>query len=366
MGLAGSKRFAERRRRMDLLLRITGAAVVLAAIIDIFFTVLFPGSGYGPIRKPVGGVVWQVFRFLGNLTGGRRRRWVLSFSGPVLIGATMMVWFALLVVGWAMIYKPALGTGIRANSGVTDTSWTTALYVSGFNLTTLGVGDVAPSAAPYRILSVIQAGFGFAFFSMSIAYFLSVYSSLTGRNAFAQGLHHLSGRTDDAAELLACLADGADLSSVREHLASKAEFVREIYQTHRFYPVLRYFHYTEPFYALPRMLLVMLDTVTLIRSALNQEQYSRLIASPALNDFFETAKVLLEERVPHSKPRPPSQAEQAQWRQRYSAALRRMEAAGIRVRSGAEDYVALRAEWHQPVYDLAKSMLHQWDVIEQN
>lgn len=60
---------------------------------------------------------------------GQRRRNLLSYNGPVLITVALAVWLLLLVVGWAMIYKPALGTSIRASSGVTDTGWATALYI---------------------------------------------------------------------------------------------------------------------------------------------------------------------------------------------------------------------------------------------
>ena len=145
------------------------------------------------------------------------------------------------------------------------------------------------------MLTIIEAGQGGAFFGMVITYFLSVYSELASRNAFAQGLHHLTGRTGSAAELLARLADGADLDTVGQHLSSKAEFLRQIHQTHRFYPVLRYFHYREPHYALPRILLIALDTATLVRSGLDRERYARLLRSPALEDLCESAMILLLE-----------------------------------------------------------------------
>ena len=126
--------------------------------------------------------------------GGQRRRNLLSFSGPVLFTISFMAWLMLLVIGWAMIYKPALGADITASSGPTDPSWATAIYYSGFNVTTLGVGDVSAKTALYRLLTVTEAATGFAFFSLVITYFLSVYSELTSRNAFAQGLHHLTGQ----------------------------------------------------------------------------------------------------------------------------------------------------------------------------
>ena len=42
-----------------------------------------------------------------------------------------------------MIFKPALGSAVQASSGPTDAGWATAFYFSGFNLTTLGVGDLS-------------------------------------------------------------------------------------------------------------------------------------------------------------------------------------------------------------------------------
>jgi hypothetical protein len=302
------------------------------------------------------------------MSTGQRRRNLLSYSGPVLITTTLAVWILLLVLGWAMIYKPALGTAIRASSGPTDTGWATAVYYSGFNLTTLGVGDLAATTSAYRLLTIVEATLGFAFFSMVITYFLSVYSSLTSRNAFAQGLHHLTGKSDDAALALVRLADGPDLSTAQAHFSSKAEFLRQVYQTHRFYPVLRYFHYREPCYALPRILLIALDAATLVRSALDQDRYARMIGSAALDDLFEAAMSLTHELTPGVERRPPSAADAAAWRRRYAAAAARLADAGLQLRpdadAGAEDYVALRAEWDRPVRELAAAMLYEWDAIE--
>lgn len=353
---------------MDAFLQIAGSVLVFIVLLDVFFTVLFPASGHGPIRKPLARWIWHVFRLIGKMTSGQRRRNILSYSGPILITVTLAVWFLLLVIGWAMIFKPALGTGILASSGTTDTGWANAMYYSGFNLTTLGVGDLSPNTDSYRMLTVTAAAVGFAFFSMVITYFLSVYSSLTNRNAFAQGLHHLSGNTDDAAELLARLADGADLSEARQHLSSKAGFLRQIHQTHRFYPILRYFHYREPYYALPRILHTALDTATLIRSALDQERYARVIHSPDLNTMFDAAMMLMHELTSDAQPSPPSKQEVKIWRERYLAALPRLADAGLHIRvdtvAGADEYVTLRTMWDRPVHKLAETMLYEWGTIK--
>ena len=353
---------------MNLLIQIIGAAVVTLMLLDVFFTVLFPASGHGPVRKPLAWTVWHVFHLLSIMTAGQRRRNLLSYSGPVLFTINFMAWLVLLVIGWAMIYKPALGAEITASSGLTDPSWVTAIYYSGFNVTTLGVGDVSAKTGLYRLLTVTEAATGFAFFSLVITYFLSVYSELTSRNAFAQGLHHLTGQTGDAAELLARLADEPELTTVRNHLSSKADFLRQIYQTHRFYPILRFFYYRESYCALPRILLLALDTATLVRSALDSEHYSRLLRSPSLDDLFEGAMCLMRELSDSVPPRKTLPAEFEAWRKRYWAAVARLSRTGVIIRSdrdaGAEEYVALRGQWNQPLREMAAMMLCEWEAIE--
>lgn len=353
---------------MAVILSILGTMVVLVTLLDVFLTVLYPASGRGPIRKPLARCVWHGFRLIGGMTTGQRRRDLLSYSGPVVISVTLVAWLVLLVAGWAMIFKPALGSAVQASSGQTDTGWATAFYFSGFNLTTLGVGDVSPRSGLYRLLTITEAAVGFAFFSMVITYFLSVYSNLTSRNAFAQGLHHLTGNTDDAAELLARIADGSDISAARQHLSAKAGFLREIHQTHRFYPVLRYFHYREPYYALPRILLTALDTATLMRSALDRDRYAREIESPAMGELFEAAISLMHGLMPDAQLQQPSADEVSVWRKRYADGLARLAQAGLQVRddleAGADKYVALRSEWNGPVRELAAGMLYEWSSIE--
>lgn len=352
---------------MDLLCQAAGGVIVLLALLDVFFTILFPASGHGPLRKPLAAAVWRGFWLIGVTTKGQRRRNLLSYSGPVLFAVTSTAWFAVLVVGWAMIFMPALGSGITASSGPMHPGWATAIYYSGFNLTTLGVGNLAADTGLYRLLTITEAALGAAFFGMAITYFLSVYSELTSRNAFAQGLHYLTGQTGDAAELLARLADGPDLTPVREHLASKAEFLRQIYQTHRFFPVLRHFYYREPYYALPRILLIALDTVTLLHSALDREHYARLLRSPVLDDLYESAMSVARELSGSGRAQVTPPADDA-WRRRYQAAVARLAEAELVVRkdteAGARDYIARRASWEPSVRRVATLMLYEWEAIE--
>lgn len=359
----------ERHSISTLLLTLGGTALVLLVLADVFATVLFPASEHGPIRTPLSLGSWAVARVVASRLSGQRRRDVLSYFGPLLIGLTLVVWLVLLVVGWAMIYMPALGTQIVATSGAADTGWATALYFSGFNITTLGVGDLAATTAPYRLLSVLQAAVGFAFFSMAITYFLSVYSGLARRNAYAQGLHDLSGGTGDAAEILARLTGEGSQGALSDHLSGKAAVLREIHQSIRFYPVLRYFQYREAHYALPHILRVALDSVALLRTALDPGRYATHLRGAGIEELRRAATTLLRELAAAPEGAVGSPDPDAS-RRRYFEARERLAQAGAHVRADAEagagEYVALRSEWDGDLRALADSMLHEWDGPEQS
>jgi hypothetical protein len=160
---------------MGALTQAAGALLVLAVLQDVFFTVLFPGSGRGLLRRPLARVTWAVVRTVARrVRDPDRRRRLLGYSGPVQITVGLAAWIVVLVAGWAMVFQPALGTGVVGSDGHTDPGWATAFYYSGYTLTTLGLGDVVAATGLYRLLTVAEAVIGFATVSMAITYFLSV------------------------------------------------------------------------------------------------------------------------------------------------------------------------------------------------
>jgi hypothetical protein len=98
---------------MGALTQAAGALLVLAVLQDVFFTVLFPGSGRGLLRRPLARVTWAVVRTVARrVRDPDRRRRLLGYSGPVQITVGLAAWIVVLVAGWAMVFQPALGTGV--------------------------------------------------------------------------------------------------------------------------------------------------------------------------------------------------------------------------------------------------------------
>jgi hypothetical protein len=219
------------------------------------------------------------------------------------------------------------------------------------------------SSNGYRLLSVVEAATGFAVITLIITYFLSIYSALPGRNAFAMKLHHRSLRTDDAAVVIAALVTDSP-ETVREHLEDTADFMRETTHTTRAYPVLRYFQYVDDYYSLPLMLLSALDTLALVGSTLDRDEHDGLPRTSALDEMSLAAEGLLHELV--RAPSAPAPTEQAteQWRQRQAEAVAVLRERGVAARSddeAVEEYVRLRSTWDHHLAVLAENMAHEWD-----
>lgn len=352
----------------DLLQWAVGALLVVAVLQDVFSTVLFPGSGHGILRRPLSRWVWGAFRTVAHRLDGERRQDLLAYSGPVLIAVNLAAWILLLTVGWALVFHPVLGTQIMASNGPTDRGWATALYYSGYALTTLGVGDVVARSDLYRLLTVTEAAIGFATLTMAITYFLSVYSALTQRKVSAGQLHHRTYGTGRASLLLAGMGHDGGLPRATDELTTMGAALQHALETHAAYPVLRYFHQRQVYYSLPRMLLVALETETILRSVLDPAHYRQLLGSPSLAGLRGAADQLLDGLVPQAASVPAGREEAEQWSRHGADAWDQLRAAGLHVRTdsdaAAREYVTLRSQWDSRVRRLADTMVYEWSTIE--
>lgn len=350
-----------------------GVGLVFVALSDIFLTVLYARSGASLLSDRLHKGVWHLFRRAARALPGYNGR-LLAYAGPSLLVLTVLLWVLLLLVGFALIVYPALGSAIRASSGGAATGFAAALYYAGFSLTTLGTGDVVPLSAFYRLLTVFMAAVGFSVLTLSLTFFTSVYSALVRRNTFALGLHHRTSGTADAAVLLTRLGPGGDFSDARSKLTTMAEEMINLYESHHFYPVLHYFRFQESAYALARIALLTLDTATLIRSALNERAYPSLVRSSAVAALWGGGVQLLEGMSASFLPQPrPGTAEELEreteqlWRAHYEQAAEKLRAEGIAVvedvAAGADKYVALRRQWGAYVVAFAEYMAYAWDEV---
>lgn len=341
-----------------------GIFLIVLMLDDLFFTVLFPGANHGLVRMLINRVGWRVFATISQLVG-KYRHAVLSFAGPVLITAHIVVWVVLFIAGYGLVYWPVLGNAIHGISGINASSFIAAVYYSGFDFTTLGTGGIVPLTGPYRLLTITEAVLGFSTITLVLTYFQSVYSAIVGRNAFVLGLHSSTARTGSPAELLVGIGPAGDFSTATVALSRMGSDLLHVFESHRAYPILRYFHFPSGYKSLPYMLFVMLDTAALIRSALDPSQYRSVIESSAttqvweggLHEIDELLATLIPRRLYNETKRSDSERE-AWWADHYRQARTRLEEAGIStepdVEHGTRRYIELRRHYDAQIVALTR------------
>jgi len=351
--------------------QVVGAALFAVVLLDVFLTVLYARMGASLLAGRLAKLTWGGVR-TASAPLGERQGVVLSFCGPAILVLLVTAWTAGLTLGAALFIHPALGTGIRSSTdGPTPTDFVTAVYAAGNSLSVVGAGEFGPRTTPYRLLYWFNSLVGMSVLSLTLTYLMQLYSALRERNILGLKLHLATGETGDAAELLALVGPHGEFDTAL--LSEAAAEVAAAKEGHHFYPVLFYFRFDTPIYAVSRVCLVALDAVTLIRTALT-ERYATVQQSAPVEQLERGAMKLLESlnrnflgvTMPNPPPEPDRETRQ-RWIRRYAAAVHRLREAGIETSdemAGADQYVAIRARWDRHIDALAPAMAYHPHEID--
>ncbi|WP_237607326.1 potassium channel family protein [Roseimaritima sediminicola] len=271
-----------------------GTLLVLLGIFETFLAVLHPRAVVGPLT----GVVVRVHHVVCRVVLGHEGR--LTFCcGPLLIVFQILCWATTLLLGVALIAWPHLGNGIMTSAHeMPDTNFLNAVYYAGFNLTTLGMGDLVPKTDSMRIVTITVSGLGFSFFTLVLAYVISIYSTLAGRNQFADEIAYRTARTGDTSAYLQSYFRSQNWELLYQDLFTLASKMAEMLESHHFYPALHYFRFNESRYAMTRMLGFCLEAATLLRA---MEQHgvlpANIPAEPADRLWFASMQMLKDTKT---------------------------------------------------------------------
>jgi hypothetical protein len=367
---------------MYLLMQVLGALLMAATLLDVFLTVLYARVGTSVFSNRLARQMWRGVWAIGEVFPKRRRGVVYSFCGPLILVALVSLWTLLLAVGAALVIYPRLGTSVQASGGeATPKDFFTALYAGTSALSVVAAGNFSPRTPGFKLFYVACSGVGVCIFPLTLTYVLQIYAALLRRNVTVLRGHLATAESGDAADLLGGLGAGGDFGDARDWLSTMGVGVADLNEAHHFYSLLMYFRFREPFYSVTHLLLVMLDSVSLTKSGLDDRRYARLKESAAMAELWRSSMHLLTEVGPTLLPKrlrgalekPASDERREMWRRRYFAGLRRLRNAGIATiadeDAGVKSYMALRAQWDRHIVTLAQYMafdLHEVDPAGSN
>ncbi|HYY98462.1 MAG TPA: potassium channel family protein [Pyrinomonadaceae bacterium] len=354
-----------------------GVALLILVAYDVYATVLHSSARYGPVGEGLNRAVWRVARKCAFSIGRKRRHWLLNAVGPALMPLLIVTYIALLTLAFALVYVPHVPDNFIISGPKGDPAWLNALYFSGCTLTTLGYGDIVPSTGGLRFVALVEAASGFALISLAITYLLAVYTALERKRTVALSLYHQAGEGADAAGYIAHHFLEGRFYGLRDALRTSTRDIQSLLESHVEHPVIHYFHPVEVYRSLPRILFLLLETCSVIRTSLDREESADLRNFPEVRTLEASARYVLNQLVEslelerRMRPRRPvgneAEEDERRWRRRFKQTIARLEESGIKTRddkgSAWEEYRAQREEWESKLERLSLYLGFDWEEV---
>ena len=274
---------------------IFGLLCCLGVMLDAFQTIILPRrpSGRFRITRLFYIATWTPWVwFAEHLCTRKVRDQFYSIYGPGSLLLLLVLWAALLVTGFGLIYF-ALGTPLADpfnNRSSLLFDLRSDIYFSGTTLVTLGLGDVTPTRHLARALAVLECGTGLGFVALVIGYIPVIYSAFSHREVSVAMLDGRAGSPPTAAELLRRHAYEGGEAELIALLAEWERWSAEILESHISYPLLCYYRSQHDNQSWLSALVAILDTCALLITTVEgpsarQAQLTFAMARHALIDL---------------------------------------------------------------------------------
>jgi hypothetical protein len=168
----------------------------------------------------------------------KRRETFLSYFGPLTLLLILGVWAAGLIASFALLLWGS-GSAVLVSGEIA--TFRTDLYLSGTTFFTLGLGDVTPISMLTRVITVFEAGTGFGFLAIVIAYLPTLYSAFSQREVNISMLDARAGSPPTAGELLRRHGRGRIQDGLGDYLHDWETWSAQLMETHLSYPILCFF-----------------------------------------------------------------------------------------------------------------------------
>ena len=359
---------------LNILLTTAGFLLLILTFYDIFATILRATRYPGPVSQLINRGLWRALCRLTRNLDRRRRHRILSMLGPLLMPLLIASFVTMLVFGFALIYLPRIETDFVTATVETRNPLFQALYFSGITLTTLGYGDIVPSAPFMRVMALIEGFCGIAILTLSITYLLIVYGALERKRTLALSFYHQARQGADIAGFISSHFSRGRFHSLTETLRDATRDLQELLESHLEHPIIHYFHALEVYKGLPRALFVVLETVAILNAHVDESEYIEAGDHPDVLIAGDNARYVLAELITALKletiaTRPfENEADSLKRHKKsFTRALRHLRSVKIKTRTDTErafrEYLEDRTEWETQLYHFAAFLGYDWDEV---
>ncbi|MDP9476032.1 MAG: potassium channel family protein [Actinomycetota bacterium] len=223
---------------IPVLLGAGGVLLILAALVDVLWTTLWPEGAAGPLTACLSSRLWGIAR---SYAGPRRNHRVLSLAGPFILIVTVFIWIVMLVAGWALFFdaQPSAVLDVRTREPA-DLSG--RIWFVLYTLFTLGNGDYVPNGDAYQLAAGLTVATGMFLITLAVTYLLSVVSAVAQKRSFASQVSALGNSPE---EVVLAAWDSEGFGDLAPQLVSLTSALGLLAEQHQAYPILHYYHPTS-------------------------------------------------------------------------------------------------------------------------
>lgn len=228
---------------LDLAIVALGVVLIVATLIDVVVTVVGVSGGHGLVSGTVSRAVWRGFH---AASSDRPRHDLLRLAGPAIFVGITLVWSALVMLGWVLVFWPSQALETLGGDGPTGLwdrfDYATALVFGG------STEASQAGSQPWSFVARIARFSGLGLSSFGLAYALPVVGAVVRLRRTANSINSLGGSDGELATT--ARLDGED-SVAHLFLISSSRDISDASQLVNAYPILPFFHSKQAATSLP-------------------------------------------------------------------------------------------------------------------
>lgn len=214
-----------------------GSVAILLVLWDAFETIVVPKTVQRRLRVSTiySNLIWKLWHSLIDRMreGGFRQALLVSF-GPSALIFLFAVWAGVLVMAFGAVHWGIGALGESAPLG-------DYLYYSGVTFFTLGFGDLTPLTPSDKFVAVLEAGTGFGFLAVVIAFIPILYQAFQRRERLIVLMDSRAGSEPTAGELIRRHVEAGALPALTSFLKEAENWAAEQLENYLSYPILAYY-----------------------------------------------------------------------------------------------------------------------------
>jgi len=217
---------------------LVGGVIVALAILDLVNTLISTSTSHARwwpswlLGRSTFVALRSVARRLPAESNARER--MLAAFGPVLVIELLIMWCALQVTGFALIWW---GLGDVPSIGGFGDAW----YFSGVTYFTVGFGEIVPTTVVPRIGAIVEAFFGVITVALVIGYLPLLYGAYSDRERQLMTLDAGAAERITPTALVMAWAPDADPKKLDAQFEEWEMWAAGVLETHSSVPLLIWF-----------------------------------------------------------------------------------------------------------------------------